>query len=180
MRIEAELGTLLNEFQQQAPLKKGSLFVIGASTSEVGGGQIGQQGSEQLAKELYAAFKAFQQQTGVHLVFQCCEHLNRALVVEREVAESFQLQEVFAVPVRNAGGAMAAHAYRQFDDPVLIESISAHAGVDIGDTFIGMHLKEVVVPLRLSRNQLGSAHVTYATTRPKRIGGERAVYHLSE
>lgn len=180
MDVQFELNKLLDELQQQVPFKNGSLFVIGASTSEVSGNRIGQQGSEQLAQDLFQAFEAFREQTGVHLVFQCCEHLNRALVIEREVAERLQLQEVHAIPVRNAGGAMAAHAYKQFNDPVLVEWISAHAGIDIGDTFIGMHLKEVVVPIRLSKNQLGSAHVTYATTRPKRIGGERAVYQLSE
>ena len=119
---------------------------------------------------------AFQAKTGVGLAFQCCEHLNRALVLPREIAEERGYDEVSVVPVRKAGGSMATYAYQQIKDPVVVEHIQAEAGIDIGDTFIGMHLKHVAVPIRTSIKEIGYAHVTLAKTRPKLIGGERAVY----
>lgn len=114
------------------------------------------------------------------MAFQCCEHLNRALVVEKELAIRERLEEVSVVPVPQAGGAMAAFAYRHLQDPTVVEFIKADAGIDIGDTFIGMHLKHVAVPVRVSVKTLGEAHVTLAKTRPKLIGGPRAVYDTVE
>ncbi|WP_054705812.1 TIGR01440 family protein [Bacillus sp. JCM 19041] len=180
MGFQVALTSLLEEFSDQLPELKNKLFVVGASTSEVVGGKIGKQGSVEIAQELYAALRQFEKKTGVHLVFQCCEHLNRAIVIERRLAEEKGLPEVAAIPVREAGGAMAAYAFNQMGDPVLVERISCDLGIDIGDTFIGMHLKEVAIPIRLSKKELGQAHVTFASTRPKRIGGERAVYKISE
>ncbi|OMP66584.1 TIGR01440 family protein [Domibacillus epiphyticus] len=170
-----ELFVLLNELQEQAQFKAGQLFVVGCSTSEVAGGRIGTAGTDETAAALYEAVDSFACETGVHLAFQCCEHLNRAIVMERRVAEQYGYDEVAAVPVRTAGGAMASYAYKQ-KDCVLVEFVKADGGIDIGDTFIGMHLKHVAVPVRASRNSVGSAHVTMAKTRPKLIGGPRAVY----
>jgi len=154
----------------------GDLFVLGCSTSEVSGGQIGKSGSLTVAEAIYKAIAPALEQADVHLAVQCCEHLNRALVVERSLAKAQHFEIVSAVPTANAGGSMATYAYGQMRDPVLVEHISADLGLDIGDTLIGMHLKHVAVPLRLSVKQIGNAHITCATTRPKLIGGERTVY----
>lgn len=176
MNIGQDWLGMLKEFHQTVKLSAGHILVIGCSTSEVAGEHIGTAGSERIAEAIYQELNKLRQETGIELAFQCCEHLNRALVVEEELAFRLQLETVSAVPVRTAGGSMAAHAYQQMEHPVLVESIAAHAGIDIGDTLIGMHLKRVAVPVRLSYAQLGQAHVTFAKTRPKLIGGERAVY----
>lgn len=170
-----ELQVLLSELQQQAQFQAGQLFLIGCSTSEVAGGRIGTAGTDETAAALYDVFESFAEQTGVSLSFQCCEHLNRAVVIERKVAEKYGYDEVAAIPVRTAGGAMAAYAFNQ-KDYVLVEFVKADGGIDIGDTFIGMHLKHVAVPVRTSTNSIGAAHVTMAKTRPKLIGGSRAIY----
>ncbi|WP_050183364.1 TIGR01440 family protein [Domibacillus robiginosus] len=170
-----ELEALLSELQEQAQFKKGQLFIVGCSTSEVAGGRIGTAGTNETAAALYEVLHVFAEKTGVHIAFQCCEHLNRAVVIEREVAQRFGYEEVAAVPVRTAGGAMAAYAFGQ-KDCVLVEFVKADGGIDIGDTLIGMHLKHVAVPVRTSGNSVGAAHVTMARTRPKLIGGPRAVY----
>lgn len=174
--LQNELQTILNDFQSQASLQTNDLFVIGCSTSEVIGQRIGTSGTFEVATSIYNALQQFKEETGIQLAFQCCEHLNRALVVEREVALRKNLEVVHAIPAYQAGGAMATYAYKQFSDPVLVEHITADAGIDIGDTFIGMHIKHVAVPVRCSVKSLGSAHVTLAKSRPKLIGGARAVY----
>lgn len=174
--IKKELREIMDGWKKQEVLRPGGLFLLGCSTSEIAGQQIGTAGSEEIAEAIYEALSEFQQETDVELLFQCCEHLNRAIVLEREVQERLGIPEVNAVPQPSAGGSMATYAYHQMKDPVLVENVQADAGMDIGDTFIGMHLKPVVVPLRLNQNQLGDAHVTYAFTRPKLIGGERAIY----
>ena len=172
----SSLETCLDTLEQRIALNGEKLLVIGVSTSEVIGKQIGSHSSDEVARVLYEVFAQFQQKTKVHLAFQCCEHLNRALVVERETVRLFHLEEVTAVPHRNAGGSMATYAYQQMKDPVLVEQVAAHAGIDIGDTLIGMHLKRVAVPLRSEVSTIGKAHVTMAYTRPKLIGGPRASY----
>nr|WP_246200019.1 TIGR01440 family protein [Salirhabdus euzebyi] len=159
-------------------LERDHIFVVGCSTSEVAGERIGTAGNEEIAQVLFEELKVLQDTVGVKLAFQCCEHLNRALVVEKETMKVYNLSEVSAVPIPGAGGSMAAYAYRHMNTPVLVENIVAHAGMDIGDTFIGMHIKHVAVPIRLKQKNIGSAHVTAARTRPKLIGGERAVYKL--
>ena len=171
-----QLQRILTEFQEIAQLHSKHLFVIGCSTSEVIGKRIGTEGTLEVAEMIYNEVSAFQDKTGVGLAFQCCEHLNRALVLPREIAEERGYDEVSVVPVRKAGGSMATYAYQQIKDPVVVEHIQAEAGIDIGDTFIGMHLKHVAVPVRTSIKEIGYAHVTLAKTRPKLIGGERAVY----
>ena len=173
---EADLERILDGFTGQVRLAPGMLLVIGCSTSEVAGEKIGTAGSKEAARVIYSGLLKLQRETGIDLAFQCCEHLNRALVVERDAAARRNLEEVAAIPVRNAGGAMAAYAFEQMEDPVLVEAIRADAGMDIGSTLIGMHLRPVAVPVRVPQKTLGKAAVILATTRPKLIGGARAVY----
>lgn len=175
-QLKEELHKILKDFSDRVPMKKGQVFVVGCSTSEVMGERIGTSGTIEVAAMIFDELKGWADALGVSLAFQCCEHLNRALVLEREVAERKGLDEVTVVPVRKAGGAMATQAYHSFTDPVMVEHIKADAGIDIGDTFIGMHLKHVAVPIRVSQKSLGEAHITLAKTRPKLIGGTRAVY----
>lgn len=177
---QQDLMDLLVDFQAQANLNKGTLVVIGCSTSEVIGEKIGTAGSEEVASMIFHTLTEHTRLIGVHLAFQCCEHLNRALVIEKELAKAKGYTEVSVIPIRQAGGAMATCAYQHMKDPVVVEFIEADAGIDIGDTFIGMHLKHVAVPLRSKIKQLGEAHVTMAKTRPKLIGGARAVYEITE
>lgn len=169
--------TVLLELAQAGGLRRGQLVVIGTSTSEVLGYRIGTQGTERVAREIFEGVRRAREQTGFYPVFQCCEHLNRALVMEREALALYPLLEpVSVVPVPKAGGSMAAYAYRTFKEPVVVEAVRAHAGLDIGGTLIGMHLRPVAVPVRPSVRVLGHAHLQMAYTRPKLIGGERAVY----
>lgn len=174
--MKAELSNLLFELHERFPLDEDKILVIGCSTSEVIGKTIGKAGSVDVASEFIEAFLAFRDKTGVHLAFQGCEHINRALTVERRTQKQFGLTEVTVVPVRSAGGAMAETAYERFEAPCVVEMIQADAAVDIGSTLIGMHLKPVAIPIRLSAKQLGEAYVTFAVTRPKLIGGPRAHY----
>ncbi|WAA12183.1 TIGR01440 family protein [Fervidibacillus halotolerans] len=178
MELQREIREILKEFGQQIEPKPRQILVVGCSTSEVIGKKIGTGSSLEVAEFLYTELKAFADQYGLQLAFQCCEHLNRALVVERVVQEEKQLEEVTVIPVPEAGGSMATVAYRNMESPVVVESIKADYGIDIGDTLIGMHLKPVVVPVRVTNPTVGKAHVTLAKTRPKLIGGQRAVYSL--
>lgn len=173
---EQQLETILQEFTEQVQLHKGDLFVVGCSTSEVIGEKIGTAGTLEVAEMIFRQLKKFQEKVGVHLAFQCCEHLNRALIVERKTKDEKAFEEVSVIPVREAGGAMATYAFGQFESPVVVEFVKADAGIDIGDTLIGMHLKHVAVPVRVTEKFIGSAHVTLARTRPKLIGGIRAIY----
>lgn len=173
---QEDLRTILEAFEGQIEPKPGQLLVVGCSTSEVIGEKIGTAGSLEVAEGLFRELVMFAQRAGLKLAFQCCEHLNRALVVERSVQERFHLEEVSVIPVPEAGGSMATVAYRNMELPVVVEFIKADYGIDIGDTFIGMHLKHVAVPVRVQHPTVGNAHVTLAKTRPKLIGGERAVY----
>jgi|SRR5690625_2838013 len=176
VQIEQQLNKLVSEWIESGYLDKGDLFVIGCSTSEVAGESIGTSGSEDIAAMIFNALQRLKQESSIHLVFQCCEHLNRALVIEKETMRAYGLREVSVIPIREAGGAMASYAFKHFEDPVVIENVQAHAGIDIGDTMIGMQLKEVAVPLRFDQKEIGNARVTGARTRPKLIGGPRAYY----
>ncbi|MDQ0339403.1 uncharacterized protein (TIGR01440 family) [Caldalkalibacillus uzonensis] len=171
---------VLQDLLDQYPLGTKQILVLGVSTSEVLGEKIGTHGSDDVAEAIFRAVEDVRQKHGFHIAYQCCEHLNRALVVEKRTADIFQLEEVTVIPAPKAGGAMAAYAYRQLADPVMVEHIQAHAGIDIGDTLIGMHLKHVAVPVRGTLKQVGKAHVTMAKTRPKLIGGSRAIYELEK
>ncbi|MFX3634118.1 MAG: TIGR01440 family protein [Candidatus Pristimantibacillus sp.] len=177
-RIASDVEQIVRELAAAGGLAAGQLLVIGTSTSEVLGHRIGTSGTVETAAEIFAGVEAVRREIGFYPVFQCCEHLNRALVIEREAAQKYGLEEVAAVPVPQAGGSMGAYAYRHLPQACLVETVQAHAGVDIGDTFIGMHLRRVAVPVRPSIRSIGSAHVTMAITRPKLIGGIRAVYTL--
>ncbi len=176
--LQDEVKKVLGDLLKAMPLTSRHVLVVGTSTSEVVGQKIGTSGSEEIAQILFDGICNIQRQAGFHLAFQACEHLNRALVVERKTAERFGWNEVTVVPVHNAGGAMAAYAFRHMQDPVIVEHIQADAGIDIGDTLIGMHLKPVAVPVRSTQRTIGKAHVTMAKTRPKLIGGTRAIYEL--
>jgi uncharacterized protein (TIGR01440 family) len=173
---EKELELILQEFYGTVALKSGQLLVVGCSTSEVIGEKIGTAGSFDVAEMIFRELGKLQAKAGIQLALQCCEHLNRAIVVERKTAIDRGLEEVSVVPVRKAGGAMATYAFEHMNDPVVVEFIKADAGIDIGQTLIGMHLKHVAVPVRVKQKTVGQAMVTLAKTRPKLIGGERAVY----
>jgi len=162
------------ELIEKAKLQKGDLVVIGCSTSEVCGSRIGSDSRPEVADALFDALYGVFQDAGIYMAAQCCEHLNRALIVEREAAPF--LPRVNVVPQPKAGGSFATTAYRCFSQPVAVEHIRADAGLDIGGTLIGMHLKEVAVPLRLSMDHIGDALLLAARTRPKFIGGVRAIY----
>ncbi|AIM16416.1 hypothetical protein HW35_09150 [Bacillus sp. X1(2014)] len=177
---EKQLVAVLTEFKEQASLKPGQLLVVGCSTSEVIGERIGTAGTFDVAEMIFHQLKALQDETGIELAFQCCEHLNRALVVERSTAMEKGFEEVSVVPARTAGGAMASYAFENMNDAVVVEFIKADAGIDIGHTFIGMHLKHVAVPVRVKQKMVGHAYVTLAKTRPKLIGGARAVYERTK
>jgi uncharacterized protein (TIGR01440 family) len=159
-----------------ARLKPGEIVVVGCSTSEVAGQKIGSSSSPEIAAQIIDGMLPVIREKNLYLAVQCCEHLNRALVVEDACAEKYGLEIVNVVPHPKAGGSLAAVAMERFHHPVVVETITAHAGMDIGDTFIGMHLKRVAVPVRTSIKKIGAAHVTMARTRPKLIGGERAQY----
>lgn len=162
------------ELCEKANLKAGQMVVVGCSTSEIGGARIGSHSNPELAEAVFEGIMAALKERGLILAAQCCEHLNRAIVTEAEGAKGQEMVNV--IPQPKAGGSFASLAYKRLSHPVVLEEIRADAGMDIGETLIGMHLKKVAVPLRLEHNQIGKAHVTAARTRPKFIGGERAVY----
>ncbi|MDM5332343.1 TIGR01440 family protein [Ureibacillus composti] len=174
--IQNQLSQLLSEFEEQVQFFPKQLLVIGCSTSEIAGSKIGTAGAIEIAEVLYKELKEFAKKHELYLAFQGCEHINRALTLEYEAALHYSLEPVTVVPVKHAGGSMSAYAFTQMENPVVVEHIRAHAGIDFGQTLIGMHLKEVAIPVRTSVRQIGDAIVTIAKTRPKLIGGERAVY----
>lgn len=174
MTIYEETYASAAELYEKAGLKRGSILVIGCSTSEVTGAKIGTNSSMETAGEICRALFDFAQERGVYLAVQCCEHLNRAVITERSAVPGAEIVNV--VPQPKAGGSLATCAYAAFEDPVAVEEIRADAGLDIGLTLIGMHLKRVAVPVRLENRTIGAAPVVAARTRPKFIGGVRAVY----
>ena len=171
----AQTTALLTELGEKAKLKRGDILVVGCSTSEIIGNTIGTNSSPDVASVVCDAIFDYAEKTGVQLAFQCCEHLNRAIVTEKSTVPFSETVNV--VPQPKAGGSMATQAYKRFNTAVVVEEIRADAGIDIGMTLIGMHLKKVAVPLRLQNNKIGEALVLAARTRPKFIGGERAVYN---
>lgn len=174
--IGQEAYTAAKELIEIAHLNPGNLLVVGCSTSEVAGERIGSFSSLELGKELFYGIYRAAREAGVYLAAQCCEHLNRALILEQEAAQRYGYEEVNVVPQPKAGGSFATAAYQNLDNPTAVEHIKAHAGMDIGDTLIGMHLRDVAVPVRLSVGSIGSAHLVCARTRRKYIGGSRAFY----
>lgn len=174
MSIKNECIDVINELCTVAKLKKGDILVVGCSTSEVVGAKIGTNSDPDTAEEIFNGIYSVLKEKGIYMAVQCCEHLNRAIVTERECVPFAEYVNV--VPQKKAGGSLATVAYSRFECPVVVEEIKADCGIDIGLTLIGMHLKKVAVPVRLSTNKIGNALFTCARTRPKFIGGERAIY----
>lgn len=174
--IKKDANAAVLEVIEKARLKEGSILVIGCSTSEVVGEHIGKASSLEIAKELFDAIYPELESRGIFIAAQCCEHLNRAIITSKECADKYLLEQVNVRPRIKAGGSFATVVYESINSPVAVEHIRADAGIDIGNTLIGMHLKEVAVPLRLSINKIGEANIVCARTRLKFIGGERADY----
>ena len=174
--ISAQAALAVTELLDTANLNPGDVLVVGCSSSEVLGGHIGKASSKEAAEAVFDGIYPTLKERGIYLAAQCCEHLNRALIVERDCARAYGLEPVCVMPQPKAGGSFAATAWERFDAPTAVEHIRAHAGLDIGGTLIGMHLREVAVPVRLSLDRIGQALLLCARTRPKFIGGSRAVY----
>lgn len=172
--IYDETKATIEELCEEAKLKEGDIVVVGCSTSEVVGSRIGTNSNFDVAGEIFCALHEYTQSKGIYLAIQCCEHINRAIIIEKKAVPFAEYVNV--VPQPKAGGSLATQAYHGFTNPVALEEIKADAGLDIGLTLIGMHLKKVAVPLRLINNKIGEATVVAARTRPKFIGGVRAIY----
>ena len=172
--LYSQTEAVIKELIEVAGLKKGNIVVVGCSTSEVGGAKIGTNSSPEIAEAIFSALYKVALEKGIYLAIQCCEHLNRAIVTERAALPS--AEEVNVIPQPKAGGSLATKAYYSFNDPIVVEEIKADAGIDIGSTLIGMHLKRVAVPVRLKNKTIGDAFVITARTRAKFVGGIRAVY----
>lgn len=175
-RIREEAYQAARDILCEARPEQGDLFVAGCSTSEVAGEVIGTTSSPELALAVYQGIERAALEAGVYLAAQCCEHLNRALILEKEAAEKYGYERVNVIPQPKAGGSFATAAYQKMTHPVAVEHIKAQVGMDIGDTLIGMHLRDVAVPVRIAHPKIGEAHVVCARTRPKYIGGSRATY----
>ncbi len=173
-RLEQEAYNTAFEIIETANLKQGDILVVGCSTSEVVGEKIGTASSPEAANAVFNGIYKAANEKGIFIAAQCCEHLNRAIITEREAAPFSDIVNV--VPKPKAGGSFATAAYTSFKKPVAVEEIKADAGIDIGFTMIGMHIKKVAVPVRLNNNKIGNATVLAARSRPKYIGGERACY----
>lgn len=173
--IRKQAENIANEICDAGKLKKGQILVVGCSSSEVCGDVIGTNSNLQAAKAVFEGIYKVTRERGIYLAAQCCEHLNRAVIVER-AAVPFAY-EVNVVPQPKAGGSFGTTAYKTFEDPIVVEEIQAHAGIDIGGTLIGMHIKKVAVPVKLKNKKIGEANVLAARSRAKFIGGERACYN---
>lgn len=174
MSVKEQCTQAVKELCEIAKLKKGSILVVGCSTSEVVGSKIGTNSDPDTAEQIFEGIYSELKARGIYLAVQCCEHLNRAIVTEADAVPGADLVNV--IPQKKAGGSLATVAYGSFENPVVVEEIKADAGIDIGGTLIGMHLKRVAVPVRLSINKIGEASIICARVRPKFIGGERAIY----
>ena len=173
-QVKQQTLTAVTELLATANLQKGDILVVGCSSSEIVGGTIGKDSSYHAAVAVVEALLPLLQEKGIYLAAQCCEHLNRAIIIERQAVQKEDVVSV--VPKPKAGGSFATAVYERLSNPVAVETIRADAGLDIGDTLIGMHLRAVAVPLRIAQTTIGNAHVVCATTRPKYIGGSRAQY----
>ena len=179
-KIKNDAASAVAELLAVSGLKAGDLLVIGCSSSEMVGEKIGTHSSVDAAAALADAVLPLLKEAGVYLAVQCCEHLNRALILEAAAAEKYGYDPVNVVPQPKAGGSFATAVWGRMEQPVAVEHIRAHAGLDIGGTLIGMHLREVAVPVRLSVKSIGAAPILCARTRPKFIGGVRATYDESK
>ena len=176
-QIRSDAKNAAQELVEKAHLTAGKIVVIGCSTSSTLGNDIGSHSVPEVGKALFEALQSVFKPLGIYIAAQCCEHLNRAIIIEHEAAPGAEIVNV--VPQPKAGGSFATACYQAFEHPVALEHVKADAGIDIGGTLIGMHLKEVAVPLRLSQKTIGKAIVLAARTRPKFIGGDRAHYDES-
>lgn len=175
MDIKNQCIAAINELCDIAKLKQGDIMVIGCSTSEVVGSKIGTNSDFDTAEVIFDAIYSVLCSRGIYMAVQCCEHLNRAIVIEKDAVPNCDIVNV--VPQKKAGGSLATKAYHSFKNPCVVEEIKADCGIDIGGTLIGMHLKKVAVPVRLSINKIGEANIICARVRPKFIGGIRAIYN---
>ena len=178
-KIKSEIEQSVRELIDIAKLEEEDIFVVGCSSSEIAAHMIGTYSSEEIGKAVFTTIKSICDEKGIFLAAQCCEHLNRAVVVEKKCAQRYGLTRVNVVPVLKAGGSFGTAAYNGFENAYAVESLErkATAGMDIGDTFIGMHMRDVVVPVRVHTDRIGNAHATFARTRAKFVGGDRAVYN---
>ncbi len=174
--VRTEIRTAAQILIEVADPEEGNIFVLGASTSEILGESIGSAGNEDVAAAVFDTVYEVTSGRGLYLAVQCCEHLNRCLVIPRSAVRAFSLTRVTVIPTATAGGAVASRAMDKMDDVALVDGAQGHLGMDIGDTFIGMHLRPVVVPVRLHMKSVGRAHLTLARTRPPLVGGYRAQY----
>ena len=176
-QVKEESANAARQLAEAARLHKGQIVVVGCSTSEVVGHNVGSWSTPEVANAIFEGLNSVFAPMGVYIAAQCCEHLNRALIVEHEAVPNGEIVNVMPQP--KAGSSFATAAYHSFRHPVALEEIRADAGLDIGGTLIGMHLKKVAVPVRLQQNHIGQAIVLAARVRPKFIGGERAIYDES-
>lgn len=174
MSIKQECQKVAEELIKTAKLQKGNILIVGCSTSEVVGDKIGTNSSPEVAEQIFDGFESVLSQQGIFLAVQCCEHLNRVIVISKDAVPLAEIVNV--VPQPKAGGSLATVAFKKLKNAVIVENIKADAGIDIGGTLIGMHLKQVAVPVRLSAKTIGNANIICARTRPKFVGGARAVY----
>ena len=175
--IKQETLSVLDELLSVANLDRGDILVVGCSTSEVSKHSIGSFSNAEIGTVIFETLHTELEKKGINLATQCCEHLNRAIIIEKSVAKEYRLPIVNVVPQLKAGGAFSTAAFAGFTNPVAVEYIQAQAGIDIGDTLIGMHLAPVAVPVRVATKEIGGAHIVCARTRGKYIGGERACYN---
>lgn len=175
-QIACQARQAAQELLAAAALKPGELLIVGCSSSEIVGGHIGKNSSMEAAQAVFDGIYPVLRENGIFLAAQCCEHLNRAVILEQAAAERFGYEPVWVVPRPHAGGSWATACWKRFEHPAAVEEVRASAGIDIGGTLIGMHLKRVAVPVRLSLNRIGEANILCARTRPRLIGGERARY----
>ena len=178
--IRQEARAVAEELITTAQMKPGQILVVGCSSSEIHNSKLGTDSSQEIGQAVFEALYACTKEHGLYLAAQCCEHLNRSIVIEREAAKANGYQIVSAIPQPHAGGSWATNCWQRFNDPVLVEEVRAAAGMDIGGTLIGMHLRRVAVPVRLSMDHIGQAILLCARTRPPFIGGSRAVYSQEE
>lgn len=176
-QVKEQAAQAARELVQAARLHKGQIVVVGCSSSEVVGRRVGSWSTPEVGQAIFDGLNSVFRPMGVYIAAQCCEHLNRALIVEHDAVPGADIANV--VPQPKAGGSFATAAYHSFAHPVALEEIRADAGLDIGGTLIGMHLKKVAVPVRLEQNHIGEAILLAARVRPKFIGGERAGYDES-
>ncbi|MFR4319587.1 MAG: TIGR01440 family protein [Eubacterium sp.] len=172
--LTKQAENVTKEIVEKAGLKKGQILVVGCSSSEICGDRIGTNSNLEVAQAVFKGIYDVLQEKGIYLAAQCCEHLNRAIIVERKAVPFADIVNV--IPQPKAGGSFGTTAYKTFEEPVALEEIKADAGIDIGGTLIGMHLKKVAVPVKLENRKIGEANVLAARVRPKFIGGQRAIY----